>query len=282
MTTRPLGTVRSLLVCLLLCLLPLQLWAAKVSFAVGPLAGIDGVFDALPSAAEPGPDVVCVLCTRNPDTIRAALKEPPGQGYMAYLKKVTSRVGEASGLPVILNHYAQLGKENLDRTGIRALVVIPMDRRISLEWVDRLLELLRETHVPTLGICGGCQHLARAYGGIVNDIRPLWIGETDPNPNYQPGFFKEWGPTRVRITRRDPLFEGLPDEISVEERHHQEVKRLPRVFRVLATSDTCHVQAIKHRTKLQYGTQFHPEHYDAAHPAGATILRNFFHLVATR
>lgn len=35
---------------------------------------------------------------------------------------------------------------------------------------------------------------------------------------------------------------------------------------------------IKHRDRLLYGTQFHPEAYDEAHLDGKKLLQNFFRL----
>lgn len=254
------------------------LWAAKASFSSGPLAGVNGLFDQLPAPTASGPASVCVLCTRHPDTLREALRQGPGKGYLAYLEQVTSRVTEASGLPCLLIHYVQPGLEALSPRVVRALVIIPMDKSLSVDQVERLFAFIRGTRIPILGICGGYELVIRAFGGIVNKMRPLRLGERDPNPDYPPGWFKEWGFTPVRVLQRDPLFDGLGARIVVDERHQQEVKHLPGVFMNLAASDICPLQAVKHRRRLIYATQFHPEHYDAAHPDGARILRNFFAL----
>ena len=56
------------------------------------------------------------------------------------------------------------------------------------------------------------------------------------------------------------------------------LRRLPEEFDLLASNDACCVQAIKHKSRLLYGTQFHPEHFDVGHPDGEKILRNFFSL----
>jgi len=49
-------------------------------------------------------------------------------------------------------------------------------------------------------------------------------------------------------------------------------------FVVLAANAECPVEAIKHKQRLMYGTQFHPEQYDDQHLDGRIILRNFFKL----
>jgi len=47
---------------------------------------------------------------------------------------------------------------------------------------------------------------------------------------------------------------------------------------VLAVNDACPIEAIKHKQRLMYGTQFHPEQYDDQHLDGRVILRNFYKL----
>ena len=58
--------------------------------------------------------------------------------------------------------------------------------------------------------------------------------------------------------------------------HYWEVKKLPAEFVSLASSPLCPVQAIAHRTLPLFGTQFHPEKYDAQHPDGRQVIANFF------
>jgi anthranilate/para-aminobenzoate synthase component II len=38
------------------------------------------------------------------------------------------------------------------------------------------------------------------------------------------------------------------------------------------------VQAVKHKTRPVYGTQFHPEIWDDAHPDGKRLLQDFFRI----
>ena len=77
------------------------------------------------------------------------------------------------------------------------------------------------------------------------------------------------------------------------------MKDIPTGFKLLASSDTCRVQAIRRTDKLVYATQFHPEAYTGAgtcshswlvnlvypegyegkeHPEGRSLLVNFFKL----
>jgi GMP synthase (glutamine-hydrolysing) len=64
--------------------------------------------------------------------------------------------------------------------------------------------------------------------------------------------------------------------------HAWHIAKLPPEFDVLAATDECPIQAIKHKTRVLYGTQFHPEQYDDEHTDGKTILRNFFTIAGVR
>jgi GMP synthase-like glutamine amidotransferase len=76
----------------------------------------------------------------------------------------------------------------------------------------------------------------------------------------------------------DPLFADLPDPFVVREWHQCEIKTLPPEFDLIATNENCRVQAIRHRNRLLYSTQFHPEAYAKPYFHGRTVLRNFFRL----
>lgn len=249
------------------------------TFAGGPLAGIDGVFDDLTELAPDRPPAVVVLCLKHPDTLRAALAAPPGPGRtnIDYFTKVARLAHEASGLRALVLHYTQLPDEHVfANTCARALVITAMDTTLGEAYNARIRAAIRETNLPMLGFCGGCQILSGAFGGAISKMRPLREGEADPNPKYTPGIFKEWGFMPVRVTQRDSFFEGLGDQIVVREMHAWEITRLPECFEVLASTDACRVQIIRHKTRPIYGTQFHPEHATEEHPDGKRLIRNFF------
>jgi GMP synthase (glutamine-hydrolysing) len=111
---------------------------------------------------------------------------------------------------------------------------------------------------PLLGICVGHQLLAMHYGGEAG-----------------PAKIPEYGLTEIRVTIEDDLFKGLPTSFSVWESHNDEVKSV-KDFIILAESDNCKIQAIKHKTKAQYGLQFHPEVTHTEH--GTQIFQNFINL----
>jgi GMP synthase (glutamine-hydrolysing) len=117
------------------------------------------------------------------------------------------------------------------------------------------VDYLREFKGPILGICVGLQLMAVHCGGRVG-----------------PSEVPEYGLARIRVVEEDDLFRGLPKELSVWESHNDEVKEA-KDFEVLAVSDNCAIQAMRHVKKPFYGVQFHPEVNNTEH--GEEILKNF-------
>jgi GMP synthase (glutamine-hydrolysing) len=114
-------------------------------------------------------------------------------------------------------------------------------------------------HGPILGECVGMQLMAIHYGGKAG-----------------PSEIPEYGLSRLKVTDEDDLFKGLPKELLVWESHNDEVKEAP-AFSVLAISENCRIQALKHLSKPFYGVQFHPEVNDTEY--GSEILGNFVDVV---
>jgi hypothetical protein len=101
---------------------------------------------------------------------------------------------------------------------------------------------------------------------------------TDPKYDLS-GHFVAEGFLPVRRVRRDSLFVGLPKTMIMRCSHYCEVKKLPPGFVLLATSDHCRIEAMRHRTKPLYGTQFHPEAYAEPFLHGKKLLGNFAAIV---
>ena len=175
-------------------------------------------------------------------------------------------------------HFTEVRSEDLDRGCVKAILITGRSKVVGRDLDATFYPLIRNTKIPIFGFCGGMQLIGQAFSSKVERMRKLRAGEKDPRPSYHPGQFKEWGFLPVRIVQRDPLFEGLPEEIVVREAHAFQVMQVPAEFELLAPTDECKVQAFKHRQRLVYGTQFHPEVNNDDHPHGRVILGNFFRL----
>jgi GMP synthase (glutamine-hydrolysing) len=115
-----------------------------------------------------------------------------------------------------------------------------------------------ELGIPVLGICYGMQLACQALGGQV-----------------RPAASREFGRAECRIEEGNALFAGVPSQTTVWMSHGDQVEAAGSVFLPLASTETCHTAAVKHRERPVYGLQFHPE---VSHtPYGNRILRNFLY-----
>jgi GMP synthase-like glutamine amidotransferase len=109
------------------------------------------------------------------------------------------------------------------------------------------------------------QNLVRALGGTIG-------------PSVTPAH----GFAPVEVVDSNGLLVHCCATFDVRKRHDDEVKQLPADFTLLATSATCRVEAIAARDRPWWGTQFHPEAWDDAHPAGRLVLERFLELAGAR
>jgi GMP synthase (glutamine-hydrolysing) len=109
---------------------------------------------------------------------------------------------------------------------------------------------------PILGICLGHQIIARAYGGETGSAG-----------------IESYAKNTINILDENDIFLGLGKTMDVWTSHKDEVKTLPSEFKLLATSDLCDIEAMKHKTKPIYGIQFHPEVHHTE--KGHLIFENF-------
>jgi len=179
-----------------------------------------------------------------------------------------------------VEYYTRVDPSYLGRLNPKSVVIggsgIPWEH-YTREGLKGVMEAIRGWRKPLIGLCGGHQLLAMAYGARVDYIRRAEPGEpTDKPGGYYYGYLKETGWREVYIAEEDPLFKGLPRTIVVDEGHYAEVKGLPKGFKLLAWNETTRIQAMRLEGYPVYGVQFHPHKFDEEHPHGETVLRNFF------
>lgn len=97
---------------------------------------------------------------------------------------------------------------------------------------------------PVLGICAGHHITGYMYGSKIRR-------------SEEP----ESGDFNVEVVKNDVLFTGMPKTFKVKQMHNDSVT-LPDEFELLATSEICYNQMMKHQAKPLYTCQFHPEYYN--------------------
>jgi GMP synthase (glutamine-hydrolysing) len=152
-----------------------------------------------------------------------------------------------------------------------------------------LRDLILDHDMPVMGICGGHQFMALAFGGSVGFIDPEL---TAAFPDYYPkNAISERGLVVLQTLVDDPILEGVtghPGSFRVMESHYEEVKAIPRQFINLARSNLSEAQLMRLPGKPVYGMAFHPERSpndETLEPAlfeGKKMLANFLNMVAAR
>ena len=125
----------------------------------------------------------------------------------------------------------------------------------------RVVELIRRTRVPILGVCLGHQAIVEAFGGEVGQAKQLVHGKA----------------SEIRHDGRG-LFSGLPERFDAGRYHSLAVTRVPESLEVSATCADDEVMAVRHRELPVNGVQFHPE--SVLTPVGPELARNFLESAA--
>lgn len=209
------------------------------------------------------------------------LDDEQGIAHIGRMSAVKFRIEEITGEPCLLQHYTQITEAKLHKWNIQALLLggyrTPWNE-FDADRCQEIFRIIRESDIPIIGFCGGHQSIGYAYDTHGAPMGPLPEDVEDQCPEMAPGRVKEYGFTHIDVMQPDPLFEGLGNRPLLMERHWWELQGVPPGFTLLAFTATCRVQAIKHESRLVYGTQFHPEMYDEEHQDGRTLLTNFFRL----
>jgi GMP synthase (glutamine-hydrolysing) len=131
-----------------------------------------------------------------------------------------------------------------------------------------VFDVIKKAAQPILGVCGGHQQMALAFGAPVDLMARLEPGEGYAGAKRERGYFPV-------DTNRQGIFKDLPGRITVWHSHFDEVKQLPRDFRVTAWNDNSPIQAMQHTSRPLFGVQFHPEFFDDEHADGRRIIEKF-------
>ncbi|MBO1081350.1 gamma-glutamyl-gamma-aminobutyrate hydrolase family protein [Roseomonas haemaphysalidis] len=209
--------------------------------------------------------------------------------WYAVRQNYLSAIAAAGGLPVALPHEPELAEHYLER--IDGLLVTggafdvdpalygggPAHATVSLKSGRTAFELAvtrgaLARDMPVLGICGGQQLLAVAFGGTliqhIPDSVENALAHEQPNPRTEPGH-------EVSVTAGTLLARIVGGtRMAVNSAHHQAVDRPGQGAVVNAVAPDGVVEGIEHPGhRFALGVQWHPEY--AVDPADPRIFDAF-------
>lgn len=201
-------------------------------------------------------------------------------------RRLAGTIRDLSGNPNgMICHFSSVTPERIAEIRPEFIVLSPQgtpwcrytgEKGIALQNFFWLLPVIaEEMNVPILGICGGHQALALAFGGRVGPIR---AGDADCMPYSRD---RQGGVVHLTMTAPDPIFNGLGREVHILQSHYDEVKILPPGFVLLASEKVSPIQIMRHPTRPVYGIQGHPECFYGNRPDGGLLIRNFLKIAST-
>ena len=112
---------------------------------------------------------------------------------------------------------------------------------------------------PILGICFGHQILSKSLGGRVKQSK-----------------HREFGLANLKKKSKSKLLDGFFDKKNISKvwmSHADQVTKIPKSFKIIASSQNSKFAAIENKDKKYYGVQFHPEVTHTQN--GKKIISNF-------
>ena len=150
-------------------------------------------------------------------------------------------------------------KFELDELKAYSLILLSPGPGIPNE--SGLLKSVIKHYAPTkniLGICLGQQAIAEVFGGSLINLDKVYHGIATP----------------VKITKKDLLFNGLPQSFQVGRYHSWIVSSsLPEVLEATSVDNKGQLMSLRHKTYNVRSVQYHPE--SILTPYGKKILENW-------
>jgi GMP synthase (glutamine-hydrolysing) len=173
-----------------------------------------------------------------------------------YTQLIARRVRELGVYCEIYSHRASF--KAIKDFNANGIILSGGPETVKQKGSPKINDKVFELGIPLLGICYGMQSIAKQQKGKVELANKREFGHADLS-------LKSLG---------SGLFKGInKKKMSVWMSHGDHVSKLPKDFKVCATTKNSPIAAFHHPTKKIFGLQFHPE---VTHtPQGKKILKNF-------
>jgi len=171
-----------------------------------------------------------------------------------YTQLIARRIREAHVYSEI--HPCTLPTEKIREFAPGGIVLSGGPASVMAPQAPQISKSVFEMKVPVLGICYGMQLMAHHLGGKVHQADR-----------------REYGRAQIRPDAKDPIFEGIPNPMTVWMSHGDRIETMPPQFYAIAQSDNSPVAAFVDPQRKLYGLQFHPE---VTHTSqGFQLIQNF-------
>lgn len=176
--------------------------------------------------------------------------------FDSFTYNIFQHMGQVCGVePTVVLNTAPLDEIDFDRYDC---IIVSPGPGTPAEPVDVGISasVIRDTHLPLLGVCLGHQCMAH-----VHDMEVVLA----PEPMHG----------RVSVIRHDGrgVFQGLRPDLPVVRYHSLVVKEVKGPFELSAWGDDGVIHGIRHKTRPLHGVQFHPE--SICTESGMDLFRNF-------
>ncbi|MGI9550941.1 MAG: anthranilate synthase component II [Aurantibacter sp.] len=166
---------------------------------------------------------------------------------------------EELGCEVVVKRNDQLTLEEVD-----AFEKIVLSPGPGIPEEAGLLKQIISRYAPTksiFGVCLGQQAIGEVFGGSLINLDKVYHGTA----------------TKIKITKEDMLFAGIPEEIEVGRYHSWVVDpNLPEVLEATSLDENGQIMSLRHKMFDVSAVQFHPE--SVLTPHGKKILENWLRL----
>jgi len=162
-----------------------------------------------------------------------------GGQYNHLIMRTVQDLGEESELVPLSVTLADLKRDGFD-----GVIMGGGPQRIETERekLGNLADIIKNAPFPVFALCVAHQLIAPVFGGR-------------SGPARQP----EFGMIEVLVDKEDDILKGIGPSFKTVQSHNDEILALPKGFEVLAHSEKCKYQVIRHHSKLLFGAQFHAE-----------------------
>ena len=178
-----------------------------------------------------------------------------------FTQLIVRRIREFGVFSEIVSHKKI--KSSQIKTNIKGIILSGGPLNVYQLKDDLFDKKILKLKIPILGICFGHQILSKFNGGKVKQSK-----------------HREFGLANIYKKKDSPIIKNFfkkKKTIKVWMSHADQVSRLPKTFRVIASSDNSKFAMVECKSKNFFGVQFHPEVTHTEN--GKKIISNFIFLI---